>query len=141
LAGLKDFFKTAYEQILNELRDLSYVEVITAAGDPYVNLDTGKENIIDALQSATVKPKILARTKIELDGDIFMIIPTQNDDSAKIEQDVLAIHKENVDAAIANWNQFMNTILQAIKVTAEIAGITKTPLDNINFDIKSPGKP
>jgi hypothetical protein len=60
-----------FAKITDQLKDLSYVEVITAKGSPDVKIDSGKENVLEALNTV----EILARTKIELDGDIITVLP------------------------------------------------------------------
>jgi hypothetical protein len=59
-----------FAKITDQLKDLSYVEVITAKGSPDVKIDSDK-NVLEALNAV----EILARTKIELDGDIITVLP------------------------------------------------------------------
>ena len=114
-----------FAKITDQLKDLSYVEVITATGSPEVKIDSGKENVLDAITAL----EILARTKIELDGDIVMILPTTKvNGEHKINQEIMKIHKESVDAAVQNWKSFMDTILNAVSLIAELAGLGKTDI-------------
>jgi hypothetical protein len=39
-----------------------------------------------------------------------VILPTDKGEYVKINKDVMDMHKANVDAAVQNWNHFMNTI-------------------------------
>ena len=111
-----------FAKITDQLKDLSYVEVITASGSPEVKIDSGKENILDAITPL----EILARTKIELDGDIVVILPTSKiNGELKINQEIMKIHKENVEVAVQNWKSFMDTILNAVSLIAELAGLDK----------------
>ena len=114
-----------FAKITDQLKDLSYVEVITAKGSPDVKIDSEKENVLDALNTV----EILARTKIELDGDIITVLPiTKVNGEDKINQEIMKIHKENVEVAVQNWKSFMDTILNAVSLIAELAGMGKTDI-------------
>jgi hypothetical protein len=114
-----------FAKITDQLKDLSYVEVITAKGSPDVKIDSEKENVLDALKAV----EILARTKIELDGDIVMVLPfTKINGEDKIDQEIMKVHKENVEVAVQNWKSFMDTILNAVSLIAELSGLTKTDI-------------
>ena len=77
---------------------------------------------------------ILARTHIELDGDITMVVPTKDGQGVSVNHEILTIHKENIAVAVANWNNFMNMIMQVIKTIAELAGIKNVDvLDRLSF--------
>jgi hypothetical protein len=128
-------FSSFFKKIGRQLQDLSYVEVITAAGDPKTKIDPEAENVLDALNQVS----IIARTRIELDGDIIVILPTDKGGEVKINKDVMDIHKANVDAAVQNWNQFMNTILQAIGLLCELTGLTKKDVfDQLQLSVTGP---
>lgn len=113
------------------LNDLTYIDVITLIGDP-------KETTWD-YQSQDVREEIkkmknvhvLARTVIELDGDIISIVPgnpetgTFNGDTASLDY-----HKENVQVAIQNWNVFVNTMISTTRMVLELVGLKDT--DEIN---------
>ena len=73
--------------------------------------------------------KILARTRIELDGDIMVLLPAEKgSDEVKINKDILLIHKENVDTAVNNWNNFMKNLLSALDLLVSITGLPKPEL-------------
>jgi hypothetical protein len=116
----KDFLDEIFTKVRDQLKDISYVEVITATGDPKLKIDSEKGNVLDAVTAL----QILARTTIELDGDIVMIIPTTKvNGELKINKEIMEIHKQNVDAAVQNWKSFMDTILSAISLIAKLAGL------------------
>jgi len=123
--GEKSLLDSLFAKLTDQLKDLSYVEVITAKGSPDVKIDSEKENVLDTLNTV----EILARTKIELDGDIVMILPiTKVNGEDRINQEIMKIHKENVEAAVQNWKSFMDTILNAVSLIAELAGLGKTDI-------------
>ena len=113
-----------FAKLTDQLKDLTYVEVITAKGSPGVKIED-RDDVLDALKNV----EILARTKIELDGDIVMVLPmTKINGEDKIDQEIMTVHKENVDVAVQNWKSFMDTILNAVSLIAELAGMGKTDI-------------
>jgi hypothetical protein len=117
-------FARFFGKIGRQLEDLTYVEVITAAGDTKTQIDPEADNILSTLN----KVSVVARTRIELDGDILEIVPTDQGGEAKINKDIMDIHKENVDAAVQNWTNFMKTILQVVELMSSITGLAKPAL-------------
>jgi hypothetical protein len=114
------FLDEIFDKVRDQLKDISYVEVITATGDAELKIDPQKDNVLDAITTLNIR----ARTTIELDGDIVMIIPTSKiNGELKIDEAIMKIHKENVDAAVQNWKSFLNTILSAIELIAHLAGL------------------
>jgi hypothetical protein len=69
--------------------------------------------------------KILARTRIELDGDIMVLLAAENKGDIVINKGVMAIHKENVDAAVQNWGRFIHNMLSALDLLMNITGLSK----------------
>jgi hypothetical protein len=118
------FFSKFINTIKREISDLSYVEVITAAGEPKTEINPDAEDIIAALRALN-QINILARTRLELDGDIAVILPTDKD-NVKINNEVMAIHKQNVDTAVTNWNNFVHNILSALELLINISGLPRT---------------
>jgi hypothetical protein len=58
-----------------------------------------------------------------------MILPiTKVNGEDKINQEIMKIHKENVEVAVQNWKSFMDTILNAVSLIAELAGMGKTDI-------------
>jgi hypothetical protein len=116
----KGFLDEIFAKVRDQLKDISYVEVITATGSPEQKIDSNKDNVLDAIAAL----EILARTTIELDGDIVMIIPTSRvNGELKVNKEIMEIHKQNVDAAVQNWKSFMDTILNAISLVSKLAGL------------------
>lgn len=116
----KGILNEIFDKVRDQLKDISYVEVITATGDPKLKIDSEMGNVLDAVTGL----QILARTTIELDGDIVMIIPTSKvNGELKVNEAIMQIHKQNVDAAVQNWKSFMDTILGAISLIAKLAGL------------------
>ena len=84
--------------------------------------------------------KILARTRIELDGDIMVLLPAEKGgDNVKISHEIMAIHKENVQTAVENWNNFMKNMLTALDLLMSITGLSKSQaLANFSLPVSTP---
>jgi hypothetical protein len=132
----KNLWEKFMDTLKNELSDLSYIEIVTAAGDPKTEIDPNNDarDIVAALRSLE-KVRALARTRIELDGDIGMIVPTKDDGDLTILNDILNIHKQNVDVAVANWNSFVQNMLQALNILVSIARGTSPDISQLAKDI------
>src|SRR5918995_3484756 len=83
------FFARFIRTIKDQINDLSYVEVVTAAGDPKIDVNPDAEKVFLGYKAEELK--ILARTRIELDGDILMILPTtvNNTNDVKINNEIM----------------------------------------------------
>jgi hypothetical protein len=132
----KNLWEKFMDTLKNELSDLSYIEIVTAAGDPKTEIDPNNDarDIVAALRSLD-KVRALARTRIELDGDIGMIVPTKDNGDLSILNDILNIHKQNVDVAVANWNSFVQNMLQALNILVSIARGTSPDISQLAKDI------
>jgi hypothetical protein len=132
----KNLWEKFMDTLKNELSDLSYIEIVTAAGDPKTEIDPNNDarDIVAALRSLE-KVRVLARTRIELDGDIGMIVPTKDDGGLSILNDILNIHKQNVDVAVANWNSFVQNMLKALDILVSIAKGTSPDISQLAKDI------
>jgi hypothetical protein len=132
----KNLWEKFMDTLKNELSDLSYIEIVTAAGDPKTEIDPNNDarDIVAALRSLE-KVRVLARTRIELDGDIGMIVPTKDDGNLSILNDILNIHKQNVDVAVTNWNSFVQNMLKALDILVSIARGTSPDISQLAKDI------
>ena len=133
----KGFFQNFIDTIRREIRDISYVEIVTAVGETTADVNPDAELVIKGVKDANLK--IMARTRIELDGDIIVILPgnTENGQTV-IDKEIMTIHKENVAVAVANWNIFMQNMFNALKLVMEVTGLSKSDVFN---DFKQPLPP
>jgi hypothetical protein len=131
------FFRKFIDTIKREINDLSYVEIVTAAGDPKTDVNPDAEMVILGMKAEEVK--ILARTRIELDGDIMVLLPAEKGSvDVKINQEIMAIHKENVQTAVENWNNFMKNMLTALDLLMSITGLSKSQvLTNFSLPVST----
>ena len=135
------FFRKFIDTIKREINDLSYVEIVTAAGDPKTDVNPDAEDVILGVKALDIK--ILARTRIELDGDIMVLLPAEKgSDNVKINQEIMAIHKENVQTAVENWNNFIKNILSALDLLMDITGLSKSQaLANFSLPVSTATSP
>ena len=127
----KGFLGNFFDTIRKEIRDVSYLEVVTAIGDVKANVNPDAELVILGLNK-DANVTIKARTRIELDGDIMVWLPTNNkeqDGEITINQQIMDIHKENVELAVHNWNQFMKNIFDVLKIIIDMTGLSKSQVE------------
>jgi hypothetical protein len=126
-----------------ELEDLSYMEILTATSnkiDGHINEDAWdilqairkgelpknaeSENITKGDMLSSENTIILARTRIELDGD-FAFLVRGNDDGQPlpINQDVIRLHEYGIENSIENWHFFLNYMIEVTKTVEGILGI------------------
>jgi hypothetical protein len=105
----------------NWIEDVQSMDIITATGDLKAKIDPSKGgDIIEQLQSAIEGGLVIrARTIIQIDGDVLNIVPEKKlEQGPQIDEDLLKIHKENVDVAIKNVSGnlkiFTDGVVQAI---------------------------
>lgn len=141
----KDFFEGIWDKLQKtvnrELEDLSYMEIITATSnkvDGHINEDAWdilqalregklpdnarKEGITEADMLNMSNTMILARTRIELDGDIFFLLRGEDGKPLPINQDLIQLHKYGVETSIQNWHFFLNFMIDVTKTIGEIVG-------------------
>ena len=128
----ENWLNNFFGKIGDQLEDLTYVSIITGTGDTYAKIEASASSIVEELKNNQIT--ILARTNIELDGDIVIVVPTKDGQGVSVNQEILAIHKENTAIAVANWNNFMNMIMQVIRIIADLAGMKNVDvLDKLSF--------
>lgn len=126
----KGFFDNFLDTIRKEIRDLSYIEVVTAIGDVKANVNPDAELVILGL-NPDAEVTIKARTRIELDGDVMVWLPTnkkEQDGEITINQQIMDIHKENVKLAVENWNIFVKNIFDVLKTIMSMTGRSESQI-------------
>ena len=90
------------------------MDIVTAtAQDLRVQIDPTNADLLKGLPAEV---QIKARTTIQLDGDLIVLLPTKEgtENTAQIDNDILQIHKENVDFALKNLSNNMKIITDGI---------------------------
>jgi hypothetical protein len=94
--------------------DIRSMDIVTAtAKDLRVKIDPTNSDLLNGLPAEV---QIKARTTIQLDGDLTVLLPTKQgtDSTIQIDNDILQIHKENVDFALKNLTNNMKIITDGI---------------------------
>ncbi|MGH9981558.1 MAG: hypothetical protein ACRD6U_08390 [Nitrososphaeraceae archaeon] len=94
--------------------DIRSMDIVTATGkDLRVKIDPTNSDLLNGLPAEV---QIKARTTIQLDGDLTVLLPTKQgtDSTIQIDNDILQIHKENVDFALKNLTNNMKIITDGI---------------------------
>jgi hypothetical protein len=133
----EQWLSSFFGKIGKQLEDITYLEVLTTGADTSkLRLTKEKPEIDDALMDLG-EVSILARTRIELDGDIAVLLPLKGStEEASINNEIMDVHRENVKVALENWRGFMNAAIEAAKTVAVIAGYSNVGKAFDNFMYK-----
>ena len=117
------FLDNLKKTIKEYLTDLTYIDVTTLIGDPKKTkwkLDYTRDI---KEQIAEMDVTLLAKTVIELDGDITQILPGDHATGDVItDKEILNLHKESVDAAVENWDGFVKNMIEAVSQIRKFLG-------------------
>ena len=118
---MASMFDNLIDNLKEQLEDLYYVQVITTS--KIVDPKAGDDSKDFAANLAS--EDILARTIIELDGDIIAQLPGTKTKNGKfvVDEEILKVHQETVTVAVQNWNNLLNMMIQALETLARIAGV------------------
>ena len=108
--------------------DLTTLDVTTSVGDA-VHIDMadlfGKDLDFETLKDKDVT--IAGMTRLDLTGDLIEIVHgTKTNGVFKVNEELLRLHKENLDIGIESWNRFFRNL---VEISATIAAIV-SPDDN-----------
>jgi hypothetical protein len=96
----REALQSAGRKLAEALNDLQALEVKTKA----VEVKAGVFDEKDA--------RVVAYTKIELDGDTTVIVPTQDENGTLVpDQALLALHKDSVADAMQYRSQIINMVV------------------------------
>ena len=98
---LSEALRSAAQELARQIEDASELTVETK----YVVLEESEE------------PTLVARTTIELDGDMEVVVPMRREASGALVRDegLLDFHQGNVDNAIAYRANLLDTILDVAR--------------------------
>lgn len=101
--------------------DIRSMDIVTATSDDLkVKIDPKKGDLLTDLPQNV---KINARTTVQLDGDLIVILPTKQGTQGdpQIDNDILQIHKDNVDLALKNLASNMKIITDGVVQALSLA--------------------
>ena len=147
MAGFFDDIWTSLKKTIStELQDLSYMEIITATSDKVDgHLDNKGWDVLDSLRrgkppshyGSTIEGerditekdmlnmsnvKILARTRIELDGDVFFLLKSENGKPTELSKEVMEFHKLGIEVSVKNWEIFLRFVVEMAEMVGTIVG-------------------
>ena len=108
--GLKSFARSLADEIAKVAKDVTTLTVVTVKG---VNEEVKKKSTGETIY-VIKETGVVAKTIIELDGDIIFQVPvesTEGEDST-LDEKLLELHKANVELALENWRAFMTTLIE-----------------------------
>lgn len=125
---IDETLKQFLEKLNQKIQDLDAIEVVTAIGDVHYKLDNidSKTEILNTIPTAVTEGvlKPLARTRIELDGDVLLVLPGKNDPvdpTRKIFDEeqfnkIQNFHNNNIQNAMDIWKTYVNTFLKIVEI-------------------------
>jgi hypothetical protein len=120
-AEAEKILQTIAVDIRRALEDLSAVVVVTAAADTDAQVNLAlPEGKFD--QTITSKITAMALTRMEIDGDVYTLIPSKSNEP-EIREEIIKLHKDNVALATQNWKNFIDGILTIVEIGASMANV------------------
>jgi hypothetical protein len=117
----EEVLRTISENIRKAIEDISALVVVTAAADTSVQMKLAMpDGKFD--ESITTKITAMALTRMEIDGDVYNIIPAKSNEP-EIREEVIRLHKDNIELATRNWKNFVDGIQSIVEIAANIAGV------------------
>ena len=108
--GLKSFAKSLADEIAKVAKDVTTLTVVTVKG---VNEEVKKKSTGETIY-VIKETGVVAKTIIELDGDIIFQVPVESTggEDSTLDEKLLELHKANVELALENWRAFMTTLIE-----------------------------
>jgi hypothetical protein len=116
----QQWFDDIKKSLQTQFEDITNIEVITAVAED-ITPPPGQITDMEELKKVTVKNiSYYARTTMQLDGDIYTLLPSGTD--LQLREQVLEIHKENIKAAVENWNNLARVTFTGVIIVAGMLG-------------------
>ena len=80
-------------------------------------MEITKEDMLDLSNT-----EVLARTRIELDGDVINIIKGNKGEPIKLKESAMELHKLGIDVSVQNWESFLHFVLEMTNTIGVIIG-------------------
>ena len=147
---MAEFFNSIWKKLKKtveeELEDLSYMEIITAVSDDVEkHIDNKGWDILDSLRRGnppsfydsardeenkitkeemmtSKNTEIIARTRIELDGDVFTVMKGKDATSAVMSKDLMALHNKGIEISVQNWKMFLDFVVDMTSTIGVLVG-------------------
>ena len=119
--SLRNFAKSLADELAKVVKDVTTLTVVTVKG---VNEEVKKKSTGETIY-VIKETGVVAKTIIELDGDIIFQVPVESiggEDSA-LDERLLELHKANVELALENWRIFMTTLIEIVNKLFTMLGL------------------
>lgn len=134
-ADIAQDFEVEAKKLLNNIgkslqeafADLSALVVVTAVAETSAQIAFGLRNVNFDDQSISTKITAMALTKMDIDGDVYHLIPSKSVDP-EIRNEIIKEHKENLTLSKENWKSFIDSIATIVQIGADMAN---HPLPNL----------
>jgi hypothetical protein len=121
-----NFFNDLSSELATWVSDIKAIEIVTASGNITVKIEGQNNDITNLANGGNVsgEVKVLARTRVELDGDLLVILPTKEDESKSVivDNEILNIHNNNVNMAMSNLQFVFKNVSDWIGALIESSG-------------------
>jgi len=111
-------FDNLGKTINHALKDLSAIVVVTAKAntDTAITINTTSGEI----EVPKIAAKLNAMTSIGLDGDYVDVTPDESVDAQR-KAEIMQRHDRNVERAVDTWNNFVNGVVQLVRIAADLS--------------------
>ena len=108
--SLRNFAKSLADELAKVVKDVTTLTVVTVKG---VNEEARKQSTGETIYVIR-ETGVVAKTIIELDGDIILQVPVKSagGEDLTLDERLLELHKANVELALENWRTFMTTLIE-----------------------------
>jgi len=108
--SLRNFAKSLADELAKVVKDVTTLTVVTVRG---VNEEVKKQSTGETIYVIR-ETGVVAKTIIELDGDIILQVPVKSagGEASTLDERLLELHKANVELALENWRTFMTTLIE-----------------------------
>ena len=108
--SLRNFAKSLADELAKVVKDVTTLTVVTVKG---VNEEVKKKSTGETIYVIR-ETGVVAKTIIELDGDIILQVPVKSSggEASTLDERLLELHKANVELALENWRVFMTTLIE-----------------------------
>jgi len=108
--SLRNFAKSLADELAKVVKDVTTLTVVTVKG---VNEEVKKKSTGETIYVIR-ETGVVAKTIIELDGDIILQVPVKSagGEDSTLDERLLELHKANVELALENWRMFMMTLIE-----------------------------
>jgi hypothetical protein len=127
--NFEEWASKLFEKTKDVAIDVTTLDVTTAVGDAV------KIDMVDLfgndMDFSTLKDKdvtIAGMTRLDLTGDLIEIVHGDKKNGIfKVNDELMKIHKENLEMGIESWNRFFRNL---VEVSATIAAILEPEMEN-----------